>query len=460
MSPRTVSFGCILNLLRGDGVFQFTWMEMLFIPLMLFSYTFGYAVSVVIVVQKEIVETPTDHRHLYAVLLVLGHLTAGIVNVNFHLQDVRRGSSTPQLLLHCCLWPVSPLIRYARATRFGLREKKDPAQGIRFLDESAKAGLLRLCDSLVCDLPFLVLLMWDDLWAQPLDWVSMVGGDPSLPPPPPMMRWKIFRFLFLLSKVAQTVAFCSVILKRQYHHRHAERYKHVASAVARQGRLNFFATLLLFASQLTFTASRVLGYSMAVTGCGAWLLAIVAVRWLAHALWHSASVKPPKTTSLTSSLMLGAVWLLGLTNPFGEAQFRRFLLYATLASAESVVCVIIWAQSPVYPPFHDNAPFVLLGTFLLWLAFHCTRYAFCHASQPKAPSYRQLSCCSKTPEGITDALQVQFSGTQECAAQTQDPEETVQLCNDSSCRIDSDDLEDIDDRSDEHDDACQNNCKY
>ncbi|KAF2365188.1 XK-related protein [Trinorchestia longiramus] len=402
----TVSLDCIMSLLKGDGSKQFTWMEMLFLPLMFFSYTAGYAVSIIIAVQKATIEPPTDHRLLYSSLFVLAHFAAGILNINL----------------------------YGRAVRFGMREKKDHTQGIKFLDECTKAGLLRLCDSLVCDLPFLVLLLWDDLWTRADDWISYFGGDPSLPPPPPLMRWKIFRFLFILSKVAQTFSFCSVMLKRQYHHRHQDKYSHIQCAVARQGRLNFFATLLLFGGQLAFTASRTVGYSMAVTGCGIWLLAVVAVRWLANAVWHSSSVRAPKTTSLVNSLLVGSVWLLGLTNPDGEPQLGRFLLYACLACVESVVCVLIWAQAPIGPPFHDKAPWVLLTTLLLWLTLHCIRYAFCHASI----SHTHTSCCSASTEDFTDVLQVQFNSVENSRNIVGDSEETAKLCSESTKGIDSD----------------------
>ena len=46
----------------------------------------------------------------------------------------------------------------------------------RFLDECVKAGLLRLCDSLACDVPFIVMLLVDDVWTSPDDWIRLADG--------------------------------------------------------------------------------------------------------------------------------------------------------------------------------------------------------------------------------------------------------------------------------------------
>lgn len=389
-------------LLKGDGSSQFTWMEILFLPLMVFSYVAGYVVSVVVVVQKLVYEQPpATERYLYPVLLVVAHLTAGIINLKFHWREVKQGSARPRWLLFVILLPLSPLIRYYRAVKMGLGERKDPEKGIRFLDECVRAGLLRLCDSLCCDVPFLVMLLRDDVWTSPQDWMRLGDGGLTLPPPPPNMRWKIFRLLFLLSKVAQTLAFCSVMLKRQQHVLQPTRYRHLASPAARQGRLNIFATLLVFASHLAFTASRVLGYSLAAAEWGAWVLTVVAARWLAHVAWHALSTHKSSSARQRPgvSCLVGAVWLLGLTNPNGEHQLGRFVLFASFAVIESLTCGALWTFSATAldSPFHQKALLLLSVTLILWLLFHTIHYSFCHPSEPR-PSRKAFTCCEMQAE--------------------------------------------------------------
>ena len=43
-----------------------------------------------------------------------------------------------------------------------------------------------------------------------------------------------------------------------------------------------------------------------------------------------------------SSLVMGGVWLIALTNEQGGRQLGRFILYYSLAFAESAICGFLW----------------------------------------------------------------------------------------------------------------------
>lgn len=66
--------------------------------------------------------------------------------------------------------------------------------------------------------------------------------------------------------------------------------------------------------------------------------------------------------SVLVSCLVGAVWLLGLSNPQGEQQLGRFLLFATFAVAESVVCGTLWSLSSITTtnPFQQTVRFLSL----------------------------------------------------------------------------------------------------
>ena len=66
-----------------------------------------------------------------------------------------------------------------------------------------KAGLLRLCDSLVCDVPVLVMLLRDDVWARANDWTFIVDGKNILR----IKSWKTLA-KDLLTQILNTILYC------------------------------------------------------------------------------------------------------------------------------------------------------------------------------------------------------------------------------------------------------------
>nr|XP_053636756.1 uncharacterized protein LOC128691855 [Cherax quadricarinatus] len=281
---------------------QFTWLEMVWMVVVSLSYLLGYAIQISIVVDKYTQEEPPDNCSLYLVFFLLPHLAAGLKNLQYHYREAREEEGedgAKEWIITILFLPFSPLIRFARAWKFGIGEKDNWEDGIRYVDEMVTVGVLRLFEVFLGDGPTICLLLRDDVWGRSVDWKEYVQGPQdilrcgpqcNLQPQNPIEFWTIFRMIFLLSKMAQCVTFYLVIVKRLQHLQQPEYFHHLSNSNSRQGRLNFFATLILYAAHFFFIGSRVTGYSMVGTACGAWVYFIIGAHWLVNTCWHLVSV--------------------------------------------------------------------------------------------------------------------------------------------------------------------------
>ncbi|KAK7075751.1 hypothetical protein SK128_004930, partial [Halocaridina rubra] len=243
---------------------QFTWQEAFWMILVAISYLVGYAITISIIIEKFTQEDPPRNRGLYIFYFLLPHIAAGLKNMQYYHRDVNEEDgeeSAGGWLLVTLMFPFSPIYRFITAWRYGNAEKNDPEMGYRFVNEMATVGVLRLFDVFLGDLPTLTLLTRDDVWSRSGDWSNMekpiydpanCGGICDAEPTPNIEFWKIFRMIFLLSKMAQGITFYIVIIKRLQHMQYADHYGERKSSSDRQGKLNIFATLILYSAHFFF----------------------------------------------------------------------------------------------------------------------------------------------------------------------------------------------------------------
>ncbi|XP_050735669.1 XK-related protein 4-like [Eriocheir sinensis] len=389
---------------------QFTWLECVWMTVLGLSYLMGYAIQISIIVERYSLEEPPTHRYFYVVFFLLPHLTAGLKNLQYHYRESMEEEGEDGAvgwMIHLLLLPFSPLIRFWRALSFGMKEKENWEYGIRFLDEMVTIGVLRLFEVFLGDGPTLVMLARDDVWGRSDDWDMEVNGPNMRPGCGPMCEvedespidfWTVFRMLFLLSKMSQCITFYLVVVKRLQRLQHPEQYEHLGGSNARQGRANFFAVLLLYTAHFFFIGSRIMGWSMVNAAWGAWVYMIVGAHWLINTGWHLITVLNSKGLAAArsvSSLIMGAVWLIALTNEQGGRQLGRFVLYYSLAFVESAVCAGLWHAGMVGSGdfFAAKAPWALLTAFMFAGIAHIIYYAICHPGSPSISS-RGLLCCS------------------------------------------------------------------
>lgn len=63
---------------------------------------------------------------------------------------------------------------------------------------------------------------------------------------------------------------------------------------------------------------------------------------MAHQCVCLAVTFPFSVVRSVSSLVMGGVWLMALTNEQGGRQLGRFILYYSLAFSESAICGFLW----------------------------------------------------------------------------------------------------------------------
>ncbi|XP_071544794.1 uncharacterized protein [Panulirus ornatus] len=336
---------------------QFTWREKSHLALMGFSYLTGLGVHISIVVDKYSLEEPPKNRGLYLTFLLLPHFVAGLKNLQYHYREAHEEEGEDSSLgwaVHLLLFPFSPLIRIYRAWRFGMAEKDDWENGIRFVDEMVTVGVLKLLEVLLGEVPTLCLLVRDDVWGRSADWSDHVLGSPDLvrcgpkcvlEPDNPLGSWTVSRMFFLLAKIAQCVVFYLIAVKQLQRLQNPEHYTHLRGNNAMKGRLNIFAFFLLYTAHFFFIGSRIMGYSMVSAAWGSWVYLIVGGHWLLNIGWHLITILNSGGIAgarSVSSLIMGGVWLITLTNEQGGRQLGRFIMYYLLAFAESAVCGYLW----------------------------------------------------------------------------------------------------------------------
>lgn len=396
---------------RRDQHRQFTWLEGLLLAVLTVSYLLGYGIQISIIVEKYSLEEPPKNRGLYLLFFFLPHLAAGLKNLQYHIRDSREEDDENTVIgwvVHVVFLPVSPLIRLVRAGMFGMAEKDNRENGLRFVDELLTAAVLRLFDVLLGDAPTLSLLLRDDVWARSGEWKDLAGGQQGyLKCAPTCTReelditmdfWTVFRMFFLVSKMAQGVTSYLVAVKRFQRLQYPEHYEHLRGRHSRQGRLNIVATFLLYFANFFFIGSRVMGYSMVSYTWGPWVYLILGGHWLINSAWHLITIL--NTHGITaarsvSSLVMGGVWLFVITNEQGGRQLGRFILYYLLAFFETAVCSFLWnvAMAGSGDFFAFKASWALLGVFMMAVLFLLVYYSLCHPGSP-AISSRGLLCCS------------------------------------------------------------------
>ncbi|XP_042865778.1 uncharacterized protein LOC122249178 [Penaeus japonicus] len=396
---------------RRDQHRQFTWLEALLLIILCLSYLLGYAIQISIIAEKYSLEDPPKNRGLYLLFFFLPHLSAGLKNLQYHFRESKEEESEDSLLgwiINFVFLPVSPLVRLVRAWRFGMAEKNDREQGLRFVDELLTAAVLRLFDVLLGDAPTLSLLLRDDVWSRSSDWKDFAGGQKEyLRCAPACVRkevesnldfWTVFRMFFLVSKMAQGVTSYLVAMKRFQRLQYPEYYQHLRGRHSRQGRLNIFATFLLYFANFFFIGSRIMGYSMVSYTWGPWVYLILGGHWLINSAWHLITIL--NTHGITaarsvSSLVMGGVWLFAITNEQGGRQLGRLIMYYLLAFFETAVCGFLWNISMAGSGdfFAFKASWALLAVFMVSILLQLVYYSLCHPGSPSV-SFRGLLCCS------------------------------------------------------------------
>ncbi|XP_042218414.1 uncharacterized protein LOC121863731 [Homarus americanus] len=278
---------------------QYTWLEGLWMAIVSISYLLGYGIQISIIVEKySLGDDRPPNCGLYIFFFLVPHIMAGLKNLQYHYREAMEEDGEDSSLgwiINIVFLPFSPLIRFVRAWRFGMGEKDNWEDGIRYVDEMVTVGVLRLFEVFLGDGPTLCLLLRDDVWGRSTDWSETINGPQnqvrcgpqcSLQPQNPIQFWTVFRMIFLLSKMAQCVTFYIVIVKRLQRLQHPEHFRNQRNASSRQGRVNLFATLILYIAHFFFIGSRVIGYSMVDTAWGGWVYLIVGAHWLLNTAWH------------------------------------------------------------------------------------------------------------------------------------------------------------------------------
>ncbi|XP_068221658.1 XK-related protein 6-like [Palaemon carinicauda] len=389
---------------------QYTWIEAIWMTILSVSYLLGWCINVSIIVEKFNAEEPVSDRGFYVFYFLLPHIAAGLKNLQYYHRetevDEEEGGPMGWLMV-TLFFPFSPLYRIIRSWKFGLAEKDDWENGVRYVDEMVTTGVLRLFDVFLGDLPTLTLLVRDDVWSRSEDWSNLMapntedipcGGlcDPVVPSS--IDSWTVVRMFILLSKMAQGVTLYIVMIKRLHRLQHPNRYSHLRSKVHRQGRLNIFATLLLYFAHLFFICSRILGYSLMIQSYGAWVYLVAGLRWVIHTLWHLFTLLTTRSITAArsiSSLTMGGVWLIALTNEDGGRQLGRFILYYGISLVETLTCVFLWngAMKGSGDYFAYKGTWATVVTFAAGTMLHATYYALLHPGTPSL-SIEGLSCCS------------------------------------------------------------------
>ncbi|KAG0726165.1 XK-related protein 4 [Chionoecetes opilio] len=387
-------------------------MDGVWMGLVLVSYLMGYAVQISIIAERYSLEEPPTNRSLYIVFFLLPHLLAGLKNLQYHHREAEEEEGEEGMtgwLLHILLLPFSPLIRLGRALKFGLREKENWEDGIRFLDEMVTLGMLRLFEVFLGDAPTLTMLVRDDVWGRSADWAVQTNGPQmgtgcgpmcAVGQESPISFWTVFRMLFIVSRMALSMTFYLVMVKRLQRLGAPAQIQHCRRGKRKQGpaltRASRFSSL--YSAHFFFIGSRIMGYSMVSAAWGPWVYLIVGGHWLLNIGWHLITVVNSKGISPTrsvSSLVMGGVWLISLTNEQGGRQLGRFILYYALAFTESVVCGFLWnmAMAGSGDFFAVKAPWALLTVFMIGILAHMIYYAVCHPGSPSISS-RGFLCCS------------------------------------------------------------------
>ncbi|XP_066937410.1 uncharacterized protein [Macrobrachium rosenbergii] len=406
------------NAARPTVLPQFTWVEAVWMTIVSVSYLLGWCIGVSVLVETFTEEEPPDDQGSYVFYFLLPHIAAGLKNLQYHYRETKNDENErgPMgWLMVTLFFPISPIYRIFRAWKFGLAEKDDWENGARYVDEMVTVGVLRLFDVFLGDLPMLSLLVRDDVLARAKDWSDMFLHPYSHQTPcrglcepvaPPVEAWKIIRMVILLSKMAQGVTLYIVMVKRLHRLQHPNRYNRLRSKTYRQGRLNIFATLLLYFAHFFFIGSRVLGYSMIIRAFKSWVYLVVGLRWLVHTTWHlfgllaSRTITPARSIS---SFTMGGVWLIALTNEDGGKQLGRFILYYSIAAVETLICVFLWngemKGSGDY--FSYRASWAAGIALVTGVLLHATYYALLHPGTPSV-SIEGLRCCHGTTHRDSD----------------------------------------------------------
>ncbi|KAL7634176.1 UNVERIFIED_CONTAM: hypothetical protein RMT77_015505 [Armadillidium vulgare] len=399
---------------------QFTWMEGLLLPYMMVMYLLTWGVCISIIVEKHTMDEPPSGIFYYILFFVVSHILAGIKNLQCHYREKQvEKSSNLSWIIHILFIPFSPVIRYISAVNYGRKEGHTVEGSLMFVNECIKVAVLRMFDSLLCCAPFVILLLRDDVWNRSSDWQLFIyGTNPSMQCYPycngndieyPKFGWPISRMLILASQIAMSLTFYNMAVKRFQHLERPEYFEGHKSGAARAGKVNIFGTVVLFASNYAFAASRLLGYSMVVTTAGYYFILVICLKWFINIAWHMLTTFH-FTTSIAvrtfSSFTMGIVWLYGLTNDAGGYQLGRYLVYYFVAFAETCLCCTIWFLTLKGSGdfFTSKAVWAVLILLLTSAVLLCLYYSTCHPGNPSV-SRRGLLCCSADRrEGVAQSF--------------------------------------------------------
>ncbi|XP_076029979.1 uncharacterized protein LOC143018489 isoform X2 [Oratosquilla oratoria] len=377
--------------------------------LMILSYLAGWALSIEILVWKYNLEEPPKNRFLYVIYFIVPHLLAGIKNLQYTWKEVGSDGEAGDWIVPLLTLPFSPLTRYLKAFQAGTSEDNDPPRyGHKFVEECYLSGVLRLFDTFLGDAPILSLLVRDDIWARSEEWKDfVVGHDDPLCGRACQAREEDFselhgilaRKIFLLIKMALTVTFYTLMLKRRHRFQQQDNYGHRRHSSARTGRVNIFGCLLLFLGHFFFIGSRIMGYSMVSAAIGSWVFLVVGAHWLINSTWHLITIMNSgwfSASGSVSSITIGGIWLFALTNEEGGKQLGRLILFYSLSLVDTIVCGFLWNNqmdgSGDY--FAYKAPWTVLILYLMGVCFFMMYYTLCHPGTPTL-SLNGLLCCKR-----------------------------------------------------------------
>ncbi|CAL4060846.1 unnamed protein product, partial [Meganyctiphanes norvegica] len=402
-----------------DDSSQYTWVEGIWLGILFLTYLAGFCINIAIIADKYLMDEPPDNRHLYIIFFFVPMILAGIKNIQYHARSQRREDEDQfPLLVSIILFPFSPLLRYVRAWRFGSLESEDKQYGVRFVDELLTGSVLRLFDVFLGDAPTLSLLVSSDIWGNSGTWRhTVMEGSMPINCGIQCVNWdgdyvtffQVFAIMFLLSKMAQGITLYIIVTKRWQHIQYPNRYSSLYSNDNGDGRLNIFATLLLYLSNMFYIGSRIMGYSMVATTWGSWVYGIIGARWLLNSAWHLISVMMNDGFSAARSIVRhkkNTVRMFGMTSEGSGRQYREVPVILFLKFGMSRLCCyllrcVFTNTRCQRNNIHLRAPWAMLVVFGIGLMLNLMYYSLCHPGNAQI-SIQGLLCCSPNRRDMSD----------------------------------------------------------
>ncbi|XP_076045142.1 XK-related protein 4-like [Oratosquilla oratoria] len=325
--------------------------------------------------------------------ILLPNLYAGYKSLQWYLRaHAGEPLRTPVVwIIRVMFFPVSPLLRYWDAWRYGRTARRAWQEGdrrlekkyyLKYLEESAEVSMLRLFIIFLEDAPISVINLTELMLKPPEQWVLDMNTDTPDP--------EVMRIGAVASKLACTMTLGVVHFmasnKMAWHAAHSGQNgpggwrttsQKATKVETQRAFLSLPAELCIFSWQFLAIGSRLVAYSMFTTVHQHYLWLLVSVRWTIHTLWIYLDVAE---ISLANSIAFGGVYLFTFVTTSPGRQVLRILLYYIITFSENIIIAILWAHGAPDNIFNvGSIGFVFSGTggAVVFLSIY---YAFFHPS--------------------------------------------------------------------------------